>query len=145
MLAELAEVNMSSLAGYFYRHLSYPTLLVAATATYLTYCYLRRPRNLPPGPVKIPLLGCIHIFTLDDFAEDFQPIVKRYGDVVMIHFGPNPYVFLNSPEAIREAFVKKADSVSARPKQYLIEIMTRGKGMYDYKILITYIYIYIYE
>ncbi|XP_078677201.1 cytochrome P450 2U1-like [Branchiostoma floridae x Branchiostoma belcheri] len=88
-------------------------VLVAAGCCLLAVWIMRRPPNIPPGPLGWPLLGVT-------FSGKAEPLVatdwiRKYGDVVSCYHGPLPVVYLGSYDVIREALVKNAENFSSRP------------------------------
>ncbi|XP_014670236.1 PREDICTED: cytochrome P450 2U1-like isoform X1 [Priapulus caudatus] len=77
--------------------------------------YLRRPRNLPPGPRGLPLVGSALSLgerpdlTLKDWA-------KTYGPVMSVYLGPQLTVVLSNAASAKDAFLKQGDAFSGRPE-----------------------------
>ncbi|XP_078602690.1 cytochrome P450 2D4-like [Branchiostoma floridae x Branchiostoma japonicum] len=92
-----------------------PTFLVAACVCLLTYLYLQRPRNLPPGPRGWPILGNMPMLAKSDFLPaTFTELATQYGDVMTIWTGSSPNIVLTGYETIRAALVKRAEDFSSR-------------------------------
>ncbi|XP_066285760.1 cytochrome P450 2D4-like [Branchiostoma lanceolatum] len=92
-----------------------PTFLVATCACLLTYLYVQRPKNLPPGPRAWPLVGNIPLLAKSVFLPaTFTELSKQYGDVMTIWTGRGPTIVLTGYETIRTALVKRADDFSSR-------------------------------
>ncbi|XP_078580388.1 cytochrome P450 2U1-like [Branchiostoma floridae x Branchiostoma japonicum] len=92
-----------------------PTFLAATCVCLLTYLYLQRPRNLPPGPRGWPLLGNIPTLAKSAFLPaTFMELSKQYGDVITIRVGGILIIVLSGYETIRAALVKRAEDFSSR-------------------------------
>eukprot|EP00058_Branchiostoma_floridae_P009186 XP_002594674.1 hypothetical protein BRAFLDRAFT_271642 [Branchiostoma floridae] len=92
-----------------------PTFLAATCVCLLTYLYLQRPRNLPPGPRGWPLLGNIPTLAKSAFLPaTFTELSKQYGDVMTIWIGGTIAIVLSGYETIRTALVKRAEDLSSR-------------------------------
>ncbi|XP_066264889.1 cytochrome P450 2D4-like [Branchiostoma lanceolatum] len=92
-----------------------PTCLLATCACLLTYLYLRRPRNLPPGPWAWPLVGNIPMLAKSAFLPaTFTELSKQYGDVMTLWNGGSPFIVLSGYETIRTALVKRTEDFSSR-------------------------------
>ncbi|KAH9510288.1 cytochrome P450 2 sub U member 1 [Bulinus truncatus] len=79
----------------------------------------RRPKNLPPSPgIALPFIGHVHLLKKNP-RKQFKQWADRYGDVFALQMGPKTTVFINTFEAMKEAFVKKADYFSDRDQHFL--------------------------
>uniref|UniRef100_A0A3Q0SC02 Cytochrome P450, family 2, subfamily X, polypeptide 9 n=1 Tax=Amphilophus citrinellus TaxID=61819 RepID=A0A3Q0SC02_AMPCI len=94
----------------------------------------RRPKNFPPGPPILPLLGNLLQLNLKNPLKDFERLRKSYGDVYSIFIGRKPAVIINGMKAIKEAIVTKATDFAGRPQDLFINNITKRKGviMVDY-------------
>ncbi|XP_066289124.1 cytochrome P450 2D4-like [Branchiostoma lanceolatum] len=92
-----------------------PTCLVATCVILLTYLYLQRSRNLPPGPRGWPIVGNIPMVAKSAFLPaTLMELSKQYGDVMTIYNCRSPYIILTGYETIRTALVKRAEDFSSR-------------------------------
>ncbi|XP_030587501.1 cytochrome P450 2F2-like [Archocentrus centrarchus] len=94
----------------------------------------RRPKNFPPGPPILPLVGNLLQLNLKNPLKDFERLRKSYGDVYSIFIGRKPAVIINGMKAIKEAIVTKATDFAGRPQDLFINNITKRKGviMADY-------------
>ncbi|XP_030587881.1 cytochrome P450 2J6-like [Archocentrus centrarchus] len=94
----------------------------------------QRPKNFPPGPLNVPLLGSIFHLSLENPLKDFEKLRKSYGDVYSIFIGNKPTVVINGVKAMKEAMVTKAIDFAGRPQGLFVNDITDGKGviMADY-------------
>ncbi|XP_074533772.1 cytochrome P450 2F2-like [Halichoeres trimaculatus] len=89
----------------------------------------RRPKNFPPGPPVLPVLGNILQLNPEDPLKDFERLRKSYGNVYSLYFGLKPAVVINGFEAIRTALVTKANDFAGRPQNMLVNEVTERKGV----------------
>ncbi|XP_041651163.1 cytochrome P450 2F2-like [Cheilinus undulatus] len=89
----------------------------------------RRPKNFPPGPPILPILGNILQISLENPLKDFERLRKTYGNVYSLYLGPKPAVFINGMEAMRAAMVTKANDFAGRPQDLLVNDTTNRKGV----------------
>ncbi|XP_077998175.1 cytochrome P450 2U1-like [Glandiceps talaboti] len=89
-------------------------LVFSVTFSTLIFVWIfRRPRNLPPGPIGLPIIGSL--FTLGRKPyKTFLEWSQVYGDVMSVRLGTELVVVLNSHEAIKDAFVKQAAAFSSK-------------------------------
>ncbi|XP_066290199.1 cytochrome P450 2U1-like [Branchiostoma lanceolatum] len=105
-----------------------PTFLVAACTCLLTYLYLQRPKNLPPGPWGWPLLGNIPMLAKCAFVPaTFTELSKQYGDVMTVWIGRDVNIVVSGYKTIRNALVKRADEFSSR-RIFPVVADLRGDG-----------------
>jgi hypothetical protein len=93
------------------------SLLVLVIAWIIYYWYSTTPKNLPPGPVGLPLLGS----ALDYLNGPSQYIVlkenvKKYGPLFKLYIMNKLVLVLGNYEMIQEALVKQGDIFSGRPQ-----------------------------
>ena len=84
------------------------------------YKVLYKLKNLPPGPVPLPVIGNFPYLsppnTPPGIHIDFWNLTKAYGPVYSLWFGANYGVVLNSREAYFEALKTKQDDFANRPQ-----------------------------
>ncbi|KAK9108283.1 hypothetical protein Syun_024294 [Stephania yunnanensis] len=81
--------------------------------------------NLPPSPPTLPLIGNIHQLG-GLLHRSFRDLSKKYGPIIIVHFGPVPIVVVSSP-AIAEQIMKTHDLVFAnRPMMTSTKIILYG-------------------
>ena len=56
------------------------SVVTAGIASVYIYDWLRTPRNLPPGPRGIPLIGSPHLIS-ENYYLDYTRFGQQYGDV----------------------------------------------------------------
>ena len=114
------------------------TFMVAAFAAVL---------QQPPGPPSLPSvmsngLGSLPLIGLGKAAgigppphERMHQLADRFGDVMTLEIGREPWVILSSPEAVHEAFVVKGSDFSGRPMVPSMSISSgNGQGFAKKKL-----------
>lgn len=99
----------------------------------LCYMIFRR-SDLPPGPMKIPLIGNAWWLLKQQKEKKRPPVAlkeatQKYGDVIHIQLGQENLVFIHGYDAIHEAFVKQSEDFSARPSRLMKDIQKGGFGV----------------
>ncbi|CAL9697157.1 unnamed protein product [Knipowitschia caucasica] len=110
-------------------------MLVSAFLLWLILCFImiqfksRRPKNFPPGPTPLPVLGNLHNLSLDNPLRDFERLRFKYGNVYSLYLGSKPMVMLCGVQAIKEALVNKGVEFAGRPQDMYVNITTENKGV----------------
>ncbi|XP_054631797.1 cytochrome P450 2F2-like [Dunckerocampus dactyliophorus] len=89
----------------------------------------QRPKNFPPGPTVLPVLGNILSLSLGNPLQDFERLRKAYGNVYSLYLGPKPVVVINGVHALKEALVSKATDFAGRPQDLYVNDTTNRKGV----------------
>ena len=91
-------------------HMNIQTALAFLAAFLLLFNVLTRRKNLPPGPVSLPLIGNLLsvVFNLyrsgDELEQLLAKMAKQYGDVFSLQVGTKLIVVANTCKTIKEAF-----------------------------------------
>ncbi|KAL6196430.1 hypothetical protein ACLB2K_032045 [Fragaria x ananassa] len=87
--------------------------------------------SVPPSPPKLPIIGNLHqISSLPH--QSFHTLSKRYGPVMLLHFGSRPVLVISSAEAASQIFKTHDLIFSDRPKFIFFERIT-----YNYKDMVS--------
>ena len=65
-------------------------------------------------------------------------MAKRFGSVYSIYIGSRPAVILNGFEAMKEALLTKSTDFAGRPQDMMVNRITRGKGLSDLGLLVSF-------
>ncbi|XP_047424379.1 cytochrome P450 2F2-like [Mugil cephalus] len=94
---------------------------------------IRRPKNFPPGPSALPVLGNLLNLSLDNPMRDFERLRNCYGNVYSLFLGPKPAVIINGLQAMKEAMITKAADFAGRPQDIFVSDLTQnGMVLADY-------------
>ena len=83
------------------------SVLLGALMFLIFVWFVRRPRNLPPGPWSWPVIG--YIFRPGLIHEAYMDMAKKCGPIFSLRRGPFLVVVLNDMATIRQALVKSAE------------------------------------
>lgn len=79
------------------------------------YSKFKRPRNLPPGPLALPIIGHLHLIK-NPIHRCLSDLSDKYGHVMFLKFGARKVVIVSSPESVEECFTKNDIIFANRPK-----------------------------
>ncbi|XP_078663479.1 cytochrome P450 2U1-like [Branchiostoma floridae x Branchiostoma belcheri] len=91
-----------------------------------------RPKNLPPGPRGLPLLGNLFSFRPSHLLQNLTVWRQQYGDVVCVRIANKLAVVLNGHMAIQDALVKQPEVFSDRPPPFIGTDKDQGVAMAQY-------------
>ena len=107
----------------------YLILLTTVLILYILHLFIRKPKNLPPGPpvYSIPILG--HLLYLGKHPQEtlMKWCEQRQTDILHCYFGKKLVIVLNNYSLIREAFFD--ENYSARSQPFIFEEHFHGKGL----------------
>ncbi|XP_073152286.1 LOW QUALITY PROTEIN: cytochrome P450 71A3-like [Henckelia pumila] len=82
-------------------------------------------KTLPPSPRKLPIIGNLHQVTSHPHRF-FHSLSKRYGPLLMVHFGSTPVLVASSADAARKIMKNQDLIFASRPKIAVVEKMVYG-------------------
>ncbi|KAI9552865.1 hypothetical protein GHT06_020749 [Daphnia sinensis] len=89
----------------------------------------QRPRNFPPGPRGVPILGYLPFLSNGEpVYRTMKKLAKTYGPVAGFYVGPNqPFISVVGPQAVKEALHN--DDLNGRPSNSVILARTFGEKL----------------
>ncbi|ROT34502.1 cytochrome P450 family protein [Sodiomyces alkalinus F11] len=86
----------------------------------------RRPKNYPPGPPTLPILGNIHQLATRDSHLQFEKWAREYGPVYSLMLGTKTLVVLSSDKAVKDLMDKRSGKYSHRQEMYIGQTLCSG-------------------
>ncbi|KAF2827188.1 cytochrome P450 [Ophiobolus disseminans] len=119
---------------------------LAAVLIYLAIQCLqvgRRPKNYPPGPPTVPVLGNLHLLSgitpetqerrliCGQIPKDkpwlqFTKWAEEYGPIYSLMVGTRTYIVLSSPTVVKDLLDKRSNIYSSRPDMYIGQDIASG-------------------
>ncbi|XP_066548414.1 cytochrome P450 2J2 isoform X2 [Amia ocellicauda] len=88
----------------------------------------KAPKNFPPGPRGLPLVGNMLAFDMNSPHLYVKKLADQYGDIFSLRVGQRA-VFLNGYKLVKEALVHDGDSFADRPEIPLFVDIFKNKGL----------------
>ncbi|KAL2754153.1 hypothetical protein ACRALDRAFT_1041870 [Sodiomyces alcalophilus JCM 7366] len=86
----------------------------------------RRPKNLPPGPPTLPIIGNIHQLASRDSHLQFEKWAREYGPVYSLILGTKTLIVLSSDKAVKDLLDKRSGKYSHRQDLYISQTLGSG-------------------
>ncbi|KAK3903560.1 O-methylsterigmatocystin oxidoreductase [Staphylotrichum tortipilum] len=86
----------------------------------------RRPKNLPPGPPTLPIIGNLHQMPTRDAHLQFEKWAREYGPVYSLILGTKTMIVLSSDKAVKDLLDKKSNLYSHRQEMYIGQTLCSG-------------------
>ncbi|OBS75814.1 hypothetical protein A6R68_17734, partial [Neotoma lepida] len=120
-----------SLVTAIWAALHLQTLLLAAVAFLFLADYFknRRPKNYPPGPRRLPFVGCLPYLDIKQPHISVQKFVKKYGNVLSLEFANIPSVVVTGMPLIKEVFTQLEPHFLNRPVTCLRKHLFKNNGL----------------
>ncbi|XP_070616593.1 cytochrome P450 2J5-like [Erythrolamprus reginae] len=103
--------------------------LIVLSLLFFWFWKNKRPKGFPPGPWRLPLLGNLLQFDMRDPLKGFDRFAKKYGPVYSLYVGSKPVVLTHGFPSAKEVFVIKGPEFAGRSDFYLMDIITKKKGI----------------
>ncbi|XP_029473970.1 cytochrome P450 2J2 [Rhinatrema bivittatum] len=111
------ELQLSSAVTFFLQNVTVRSFLIFLAVFCLTADYVKKrlPRNFPPRPFCLPLLGNILQMDFSQPHAGMQKFIDRYGNIFCLQLGNILFVVLNGFELVKEALVHQGEAFAGRP------------------------------
>lgn len=86
----------------------------------------RRPKDYPPGPPTLPIIGNLHQMPTEKGHLQFQKWAEEYGPIYSLILGTNVMIVLSSDKTIKDLLDRRSGIYSSRPEMYLGQIISGG-------------------
>jgi hypothetical protein len=62
----------------------------------------------PPGPLRLPVIGHIHLLTADFPGPTLSKLADKYGEMMTLQLGGQRWVYLNSSRVTRDILERRS-------------------------------------
>jgi hypothetical protein len=105
--------------------------IAAASVFFLVAAYLcrkigQRPKDFPPGPPTLPIVGNLHQIPSEKRYLQFQKWAEEYGPVYSLMLGSKVMIVLSSDVVIKDLVDKRGAIYSSRPEAYIAQDVLSG-------------------
>ncbi|KAB2575201.1 Cytochrome P450 monooxygenase yanC [Lasiodiplodia theobromae] len=103
-------------------------LALAVTFVALAYWLLARDsrlKHLPPGPKGLPLIGSmLEMSDIDSMPKRAAEWAREYGEIFHTKVGLEHYIWLSSPQAVKDLMDKRGNIYSSRAHAPMINLVS---------------------
>ena len=79
----------------------------------------RRPKDYPPGPPTLPILGNLHQIPLEKAHKQFEKWAQEYGPIYSLILGTQVLIVLSTDQAVKDVLDRRGAIYSSRMKSHL--------------------------
>ncbi|KAK7264035.1 hypothetical protein RJT34_31637 [Clitoria ternatea] len=91
--------------------------VIIAVITLLFFLFLSKsnPKNLPPTPPSLPLIGHLHLIK-EPLHRSLHNLTQKHGPTISLRLGKRNVLVVSSPSAVEECFTKNDITFANRPQ-----------------------------
>jgi cytochrome P450 len=112
--------------------LSLVTIIALSTGLFLLYRLSRigsRPKNYPPGPPTVPVVGNIHLMPEADIHGQLKRWAEEYGPIYSLMLGTSTTVVLSGYQTVKDLLDKRSAFYSSRPEMFIVRLLSADSRM----------------
>ncbi|KAK6037835.1 hypothetical protein COOONC_24660 [Cooperia oncophora] len=107
------------------RYFTMTTSMLFPLAVLAFHQFYWRRRNLPPGPLPLPLIGNTLSIDMRNPAKTFSSWHAVYGPIYTVWL-PHPMIVMASHEVLKEALIRQGPAFAGRPSGYIWSMFTKN-------------------
>ncbi|XP_056393988.1 cytochrome P450 2G1-like isoform X1 [Hyla sarda] len=104
-------------------------LLIFCMFIYSTWDKMYRPRNLPPGPMPLPVIGSLLEIKSGELVKSLNQLREKYGSIYTLYFGSRPVVILTGYQMVKDALIDHGEDFSNRGQMPMVDRFFQAHGM----------------
>uniref|UniRef100_A0A8C6XNV2 Uncharacterized protein n=1 Tax=Naja naja TaxID=35670 RepID=A0A8C6XNV2_NAJNA len=107
--------------------------LVVLSLLFLCFWKNQRPKDFPPGPWSLPLIGNLLQFSKRFPLKELDQLAKKYGPVFSLYLGRTPMVFTHGFPSAEEVLMIQGTEFAGRVSFPVMDAVTHKKGLLTLK------------
>uniref|UniRef100_A0A672QPE5 Cytochrome P450 2J3-like n=1 Tax=Sinocyclocheilus grahami TaxID=75366 RepID=A0A672QPE5_SINGR len=107
------------------------SILIFSCVFLLLSDYIRNkaPKNFPPGPWSLPIIGDLHHIDNSRIHLQFTEFAEKYGKIFSLRFLGPRIVVLDGYKLVKEVYLQQGDNLADRPMLPLFYEIIGDKGL----------------
>ncbi|PKK27308.1 cytochrome P450 2J2 [Columba livia] len=93
------------------------------------YMKHRKPKDFPPQPFYLPILGHMYLMNFNNPMVTFQKLTEKYGNIFSVEMGTSSFVIVNGLHLVKEVLVNQGENFLDRPKMPLDGDIFSNRGL----------------
>ncbi|KAI0174355.1 putative cytochrome P450 [Pestalotiopsis sp. NC0098] len=129
LMASSSRIFQHKIAPMFVNGTSYSSYCLVVLAVVILWRLNqvgRRPRDYPPGPPTLPILGNLLQIPQEKRHLQFEKWAREYGPIYSLMLGTKVMIVLSSDLAIKDLIDKRGAIYSSRPEAYIAQDILSG-------------------
>lgn len=102
------------------------------------FWYNKRPKNFPPGPMALPLVG-YYPFLGKRACETLTDLGKKFGSIYSLKMGTRDILVLNDWRSVKEALLNQNEIFAGRPVTYTFDEVRARTGEF---LINTFLFVF---
>ncbi|PAA94673.1 hypothetical protein BOX15_Mlig015231g2 [Macrostomum lignano] len=121
----MAHLLSSSMDNKMALGIGMPVALLGCYGAYQWY----RSRDLPPGPIGLPVVGRLPWLHPSQLHLCIEQMVNKYGDIISFRMGSQLMIAIGNYDMLKE--MMNDDNYAARPRPPFLERLIQGCGIFN--------------
>ncbi|XP_073709127.1 cytochrome P450 2J4-like [Garra rufa] len=116
---------------HLYEWIDIKSFLIFSCVFLLLSDYIRNkaPKNFPPGPWSLPIIGDLHHIDSRRMHLQFSEFAEKYGKIFSLRILGSRIVVLDGYKVVKEVYLQQDDSLTGRPMLPLFYEIVGDKGL----------------
>ncbi|XP_048052251.1 cytochrome P450 2J4-like [Megalobrama amblycephala] len=114
-----------------YKWIDVKSILIFSCVFLLLSEYIRNkaPKNFPPGPWSLPIIGDLHHIDYSKIHLQFAKFAEKYGKIFSLRILGQRIVVLDGYKLVKEVYTQQGDNLADRPTLALVNEIIGDRGL----------------